>query len=120
LAFFARGVRKTWFALSLAVADATGTKFLKWNAGRPRSVLFVEGEFETASLQQRLKLLEAHDAEKLKLLCCDRLEDPFPSALAPSSNESEGEDWIAIQKCLFDLARRGMASIFLHHAGHSG
>jgi hypothetical protein len=144
-----RGVGKTWAALSLAYAIATGGQFLKWNAPRRRSVLFVDGELDAASLQQRIRSLNAtscYPADRLKLLCCDMQDDPFPnlatrraqrfiedaltdcellvldnlSALAPSSNETEAEDWIAIQTWLLDLRRRGIASLFLHHSGHAG
>jgi putative DNA primase/helicase len=140
-----RGVGKTYFALTLADAASSAKKFLHWEVTKPRRVLFVDGELDAATLQQRLKGLGA-GTDNLKLLCCDMQDDPFPnlatiraqnmiedalgdvqllildnlSALAPSSNESEGEDWIAIQTWLLDLRRRGIATIFLHHAGHSG
>jgi hypothetical protein len=141
-----RGVGKTWAALSLAHAAASGGSFLKWRASRGRRVLFVDGELDAASLQQRLKSLGACE-ENLKLLCCDMQDYPFPnlataraqrmienalgdngellildnlSALAPSSNETEAEDWISIQAWLLELRRQGLATIFLHHAGHSG
>jgi AAA domain/DnaB-like helicase N terminal domain len=144
-----RGVGKTWAALSAAHAIATGGTFLKWTASKPRPVLFVDGELDTASLQLRIHSLDATakcPADKLKLLCCDMQDDPFPhlasraaqvliedvlgdsellvldnlSALAPSSNEQESEHWTNIQAWLLDLRRRGVASLFLHHAGHSG
>jgi hypothetical protein len=140
-----RGLGKTWAALSMGHAVASGGNFLRWQASRPRQVLFVDGELDAASLQHRLKLLEASD-EKLKFLCADMQEEPFPnlataraqrmvedaiddaellildnlSALAPSSNETEGEDWIRIQMWLLELRRRGIATVFLHHAGHAG
>ena len=140
-----RGTGKTFCALSLGHAVATGGKFLKWQASRSRGVLFVDGELDAASLQGRLKAMGAED-DKLRLLCADMQEAPFPnlatvraqaiiedalgdaellildnlSALAPSSNETEGEDWIAIQSWLLELRRRGIASLFLHHAGHGG
>jgi hypothetical protein len=142
-----RGIGKTWFALGLAHAIASAAKFGKWQASRPRQVLYVDGELDAASLQQRIKLLGAADDRDLKLLCCDMQDDPFPnlataraqrmienalgddgellildnlSALAPSSNETEAEDWILIQSWLLNLRRQGVASVFLHHAGHSG
>jgi hypothetical protein len=50
-----------------------------------------------------------------KFLVLDNL-----SALAPSSNEEEGGHWILIQAWLKALKRRGISSMFLHHAGHAG
>jgi hypothetical protein len=144
-----RGVGKTWAALSLGHAIATGGQFLKWKASRQRSVLFVDGELDGASLQQRIRALDASagcEAHQFRLLCADLQQDPFPNlatrraqalienalgdsqllildnlaALAPSSNETEAEDWIAIQSWLLELRRQGIASLFLHHAGHAG
>ena len=140
-----RGVGKTWLALALGCAVSSGTKFLKWDVTKPRPVLFVDGELDAASLQQRIRALGG-DTDNLRLLCSDMQDDPFPSlatikaqniiesalgdaqllildnlsALAPSSNDTEAEDWISIQTWLLDLRRRGIAPIFLHHAGHAG
>jgi putative DNA primase/helicase len=49
-----RGVGKTFFALSAALAVSSGTSFLKWSAPRPRRVLFVDGEMPASMLQARL------------------------------------------------------------------
>lgn len=141
-----RGLGKTWLALSLGHAVGSGGKFLKWQAPKPSRVLFVDGELDADSLQQRLRLLGAADNENLELLSCDMLEDPFPhlataraqriiedkladarflildnlSALAPSSNEREAEEWILIQTWMGALKRQGISTLFLHHAGHAG
>jgi hypothetical protein len=141
-----RGIGKTWAALSVGHAAASGGSFLKWRASRKHRVLYIDGELDAASLKQRLKSLGAGE-ENLKLLCCDMQDYPFPnlataraqrmvehalgdnsellildnlSALAPSSNETEAEDWISIQTWLLELRRQGLPNIFLHHAGHSG
>ena len=50
-----RGVGKTWVALNIAWAIATGGKFLKWSADKPRKVLLVDGEMPAGTLQERLK-----------------------------------------------------------------
>lgn len=141
-----RGVGKTYFALSLAGAIASGGSFLGWTAPRARKVLFVDGELDEYSLQQRVRQLDIGN-DNLTVLCCDAQVNPFPhlaspqaqriiednlcgaelltldnlSALAPATNEREAEDWIVIQTWLKNLKRKyGTTTIFLHHAGHSG
>ena len=141
-----RGVGKTMVALSMSHAVAAGGSFLKWTAPKATPVLYVDGELDVNTLQQRLSFLGAEHNENLKLLCLDLLDDPFPylataraqriiedklgdarllvldnlSALAPASNEKEGEEWILIQTWLRNLKREGISTQFLHHAGHSG
>jgi hypothetical protein len=39
------------------------------------------------------------------------------SALVRTGNEDKGEDWTPIQGWLLDLRRRGIATLFMHHAG---
>jgi|HubBroStandDraft_1064217.scaffolds.fasta_scaffold19321_3 hypothetical protein len=141
-----RGVGKTMFALGLSNAISSGSSFLKWKASIAAPVLYLDGELDGDELQKRLSFLGAGDNDKLNLLCCDMLEDPFPhlataraqkiiedklgeakflvldnlSALAPSSNEEEGAHWILIQTWLKTLKRQGISTMFLHHAGHAG
>lgn len=54
MVFAARGVGKTHFGLSVAYAVATGGKFAKWNAPRPRKVLYLDGELPGGVMQKRL------------------------------------------------------------------
>lgn len=58
-----RGRGKTYFLLSMAIAIATGSKFLSWDVPFPRSVIFVDGEMPEDELQQRLN--ELIGAEKI-------------------------------------------------------
>src|SRR5262249_48443695 len=46
--YASRGTGKTHVALGIAYAVATGTKFLKWNAPKPRRVLLIDGEMPAA------------------------------------------------------------------------
>jgi hypothetical protein len=141
-----RGVGKTMFALGLCNAIASGSSFLKWSAPSATPALYIDGELDGDELQRRLSFLGAANNDKLKVLCCDMLDEPFPhlataraqriiedrlgdarflcldnlSALAPSSNEQEGADWILIQAWLKSLKRQGISTAFLHHAGHAG
>ncbi len=51
-----RGVGKTFVALSIALAVATGSAMLgnRWSADKPRRVLFVDGEMPAIMMQSRL------------------------------------------------------------------
>ena len=51
-----RGVGKTFVALGIAWAVASGGSFLGWRANRPHRVLYVDGEMAAVDMQQRLKL----------------------------------------------------------------
>jgi len=45
-----RGIGKTFLALGMAAAIASGARFLRWYAARPRRVLYVDGELPAATL----------------------------------------------------------------------
>ena len=54
----ARGVGKTHVALGIAYAITTGSIFLKWSAtGKPRPVLYLDGEMPATLFQERLQLI---------------------------------------------------------------
>lgn len=50
-----RGLGKTFFALSFACAVAGGAAFLRWQAPRPRRVLYVDGEMPAAAMRERME-----------------------------------------------------------------
>ena len=52
-----RGVGKTLLALSMGLAVASGSPFLRWHAPRQRRVLYVDGEMPLVSLQERLRAI---------------------------------------------------------------
>src|SRR5438094_152852 len=54
-----RGVGKTHLALGMAVAVASGTKFLRWAAPSPQPVLYIEGELPASLLQKWLAEIAA-------------------------------------------------------------
>ncbi len=52
-----RGCGKTWFALALAYAIASGGAFLNWACGKARRVLYLDGEMRAARLRKRLAMI---------------------------------------------------------------
>jgi len=53
--FGPRGCGKTHLGVGIAVAVATGTRFLRWQAQQSRRVLYIDGEMPTAALMERFK-----------------------------------------------------------------
>src|SRR5260370_2715332 len=54
-----RGLGKSFVALGIAWAAASGGSFLGWRANRPHRVLYVDGEMAAGDLRRRLQLFGA-------------------------------------------------------------
>lgn len=55
LLYAPRGVGKTIVSAGIALAVSCGGQFLRWKAGRPRRVLYIDGELPQETLQKRLR-----------------------------------------------------------------
>jgi hypothetical protein len=78
-----RGEGKTYLALAIAYAVASGGSVLGWKAPKPAKVLYVDGEMLSPVLQQRLSAITAgadREPEKamLQLLTPDLQTRPMP------------------------------------------
>jgi hypothetical protein len=51
--YASRGIGKTHLACGISYAVATGTRFLKWDATKPRKVLHCDGEMPAVALRER-------------------------------------------------------------------
>jgi hypothetical protein len=71
--FAPRGRGKTYFALHMAAAIASGTPFLRWGVPKQRRCLYIDGELPAVDLQERVK----------RICGCD-----VPTALDLVSSES--------------------------------
>lgn len=75
-----RGVGKTYTALSIAYAIASGGNIFKWNAPEAKKVLYVDGEMPAPTMQERLANIalasDKHppDPSYFKLITPDLLE----------------------------------------------
>jgi AAA domain len=148
--FAPRGIGKSWFALSIGVAVASGASFLRWQAPKPRRVLLVDGEMPLPDLKQRLSALSVGRGlkvanENFKILAADTTESGIDigsvegqraldahlndvdllildnlSTLTSSGSESAGDAWLPLQNWLLKLRRKGIAVILVHHAGVNG
>ncbi len=84
-----RGMGKTYVALSIALAIASGTTALRWPAPAPHRVVYIDGEMPAGALQDRLaRLMRAAAAlppaaDFLRLISADLMPDGMPSLARP-------------------------------------
>lgn len=82
--YAARGIGKTYVALSIALAVATGASTLanRWVATKRRRVLLVDGEMPAIVLQERLKSMAINfgpvESDYLRIITPDRQEYGIP------------------------------------------
>lgn len=92
--FAMRGVGKTYLALSIAYAVASGGSFLHWKAHEPRRVVYIDGEMPMPMLKERLEnIVLGADVEAppdfFKLIPADL----FPNGI-PNLSRRESQDLI--------------------------
>ena len=145
-----RGMGKSWLGLSIGLAVASGGCVLRWNAPRPRRVLFVDGEMVLSDLQVRLnsilvglgieipndgfRVLAADHSElginlggpegqrelERHLDGVDLLILDNLSTLMANGSEGASDAWLPMQNWLLQLRRKGIAVLLIHHAGVNG
>jgi AAA domain len=145
-----RGVGKTLLGLSIGLAVASGNPLLRWSTPHPRRVLYVDGEMPLVSLQERLRAISIGSSGEVlnagfRILAADHVEcginlgseqgqralDPLLddvdllildnlSTLCTTGGESTSDAWVPMQNWLLMLRRRGIAVLFIHHAGTNG
>lgn len=142
-----RGVGKTWVALGISHAVATGGSFLGWRAPEARSVLYIDGEMAGHDLQERLAGIAGDsDLRNLRLAVNDLADSSFPKLATPEgrralldavgdaslividniatlaglSRANEEDSWAPLNELALELRRRGVAVLFIHHAGKGG
>lgn len=80
-----RGVGKTHLALGIACAVASGIPVLRWNAPKPRRVLYLDGEMPGTAMQERLRALrtaaggDPPSLDNLRIVTPDLCLDPIPN-----------------------------------------
>jgi AAA domain/Homeodomain-like domain len=98
--YAARGTGKTHVAIGICFAIATGTKFLKWQAPKPRRVLLIDGEMPAAALQERLASIVASasdvqlDPDNIRILAGDLIEAGGIGNLASPDVQAEIDRWL--------------------------
>jgi hypothetical protein len=96
LIYSLRGLGKTLLAMSIAYAIAAGAEFLGWStSGRPRKVLYIDGEMPAETMQERLAAMVGGFAQQppaddfFRIL----ISDLCPQGL-PDLGTVEGQAWI--------------------------
>jgi hypothetical protein len=111
-----RGIGKTHIALAVALSVAGGTRFLRWEAPKPRRVLYVDGELPASLLQQWTAELAAEGAseaasENLRFITPDLQESGLPDLATMLGQAAVAEhcDWadLIVVDNLSSLVREG-------------
>lgn len=145
--FAARGVGKTWLAMLIANAVATGAALGEWRAGEPRPVVYVDGEMNLPDSQERARLIGMQDgvqwlhhehlfstARQGLNLASPPLQSALLELLLPGSvlildnlsalcrgvEENDNDAWEIMLGWLLECRRREITVIVIHHAGRNG
>ncbi len=147
MVFAPPGVGKTYLCLATAIVISTGGQLFDWEVSKARDVLYVDAEMHEKDLQDRLRKLSGDipndrlrfvnggwqssnntvipdisrkDGQKMiedqikdaKVLILDNL-----STLSRTGRDNEASSWMSIQEWGIHLRHKGIAVIFVHHAG---
>lgn len=144
------GVGKTFFALSIACAVASGKQLLRWNVEEPRKVLYIDGEMAPTILKDRLKdLVVNYDEqlvdENLSFLSANLQREPFIDfgdkeardkldevvknfdliifdnlSTLFDVEDDKADAWHPIQKWFLKLRSEGKSVLLVHHTTKGG
>lgn len=144
-----RGVGKTFFALNVAYAVATGKPFLDWQCTTPKRVLYIDGEMPAADMQERLRTIKGNDQiepENFKLITPDLQFIAVPnlaneqsqaelesytseadlilvdniSTLCRTGKENDSDQWTPVQRWMLNMRSEGRSVLLVHHANKNG
>jgi len=142
-----RGLGKTYVAMAIAWAAASGTSFLGWQASGSHRVVYVDGEMAASDMKQRLAAF-GPPPDSLEFILADlsgrrRLPDlaewagqetlwkacgkSWPDVLVLDNLSSlagyranDPDPWIRMQRFCLMLRRAGVAVVIVHHANKQG
>ncbi len=139
-----RGLGKTFIALGIAWAAASGGSFLNWQAPAPRRVLYVDGEMAAVDMKERLRLLGSAPPT-LEFMLADMNARSPPDLATPEGQtrlmaswghpdlvvldnlsslagfkNGDPDSWNDLQRFLMLQRRFGRAMLLVHHANKKG
>ena len=140
-----RGLGKTFVALGIGWAAASGGSFLGWRAPRPHRVLYIDGEMAAVDMKARLRLLGSAPPT-LDFVLADLNPNGLPDlgrwdgqrvlwehwGAAPELlvldnlaslvgfRRNDPDCWSEVQRWLMALRRLGVAVLVVHHANKKG
>jgi hypothetical protein len=144
-----RGVGKTFFALNVAYAVASGTSFLNWNCPTPKRVLYIDGEMPAADMQDRLRSIKGDNvitSYNFMLITPDFQDFGTPnlataegqqelesytdeadlivvdniSTLCRTGKENDSDQWTPVQRWALKMRSERRSVLFVHHANKNG
>jgi hypothetical protein len=147
--FAPRGLGKTWLALGMATALASGRPLGPWKPSAARRVLYVDGEMALDAVDERIRGLGGaenlsvlnhevlfHETERVLNLADNEMQDALTakmladkvevvfldnlSCLFSGVKENDGDDWEKVLPWLLTLRRHRIAVVLVHHAGRNG
>ena len=94
-----RGIGKTFFALNVAYAVASGGEFLCWQATQAYPVLYIDGEMPVISMKERLiDVISMHDSiasvDALRIITPDLQQDYMMPDLATLEGQQALEPYL--------------------------
>ena len=138
-----RGLGKTFVALGIAWAAASGGSFLGWRAHRRHRVVYVDGEMAAVDMKRRLQLF-GPAPPTLDLMLADLHPGALPDLARPEGQHSlmvawgqpelvvldnlsslaafqgDPDSWSSLQRFLILQRRLGRAMLLVHHANKKG
>jgi RecA-family ATPase len=138
-----RGMGKTFLALGIAWAAASGGSFLGWRASRRHRVVYVDGEMAAVDMKRRLQLF-GPPPPTLDLMLADLHPGALPDLARPDGQYSlmeawglpdlvvldnlsslaafqgDPDSWSSLQRFLILQRRLGRAMLLVHHANKKG
>ncbi|MDL2259634.1 AAA family ATPase [Deltaproteobacteria bacterium OttesenSCG-928-K17] len=97
-----RGLGKTYVALGMGLAVASGRKLFNWDGRRPRRILYIDGEMPARAMQERLgKLVKALNLSDEALSNFSLLTPDIQSRSMPNLATPDGQE--AIEPYLKDV-----------------
>ncbi|GAB7080505.1 AAA family ATPase [Megalodesulfovibrio paquesii] len=100
------GLGKSMFTFSLCLAIAGQGKFLGWDAPKPRSVLYVDGEMHIADIQKRARML----VKTIEGIDLQKAEQNLDTLARNKQDAKTGFPDLAEEKgqgTLFEMTRKG-------------
>ena len=144
-----RGVGKTYFALNVGYAVATGGEYLGWECPHSKRVLYIDGEMPAADMQERLRTITGEETmipDNFKLITPDIQHLVTPNlateegqgylesytseadliivdniaTLCRTGKENDSDQWAVVQRWLLKMRSEGHSVLLVHHAGKNG
>lgn len=149
MVFAERGVGKTFFALEIMIAAATGGNYLAYHAPRPIKVLYIDGEMNSSDMQSRIKEILSrtnHSHIICPTLITSDLQGEFMLDLntsegrealrsyikeaeliildnlstLSSAKENDADAWADMQRFILQIKRMRKSVILIHHTNKNG